>query len=167
VTASGVTQIMVNNRKIGIIGLEQTILEMAHDYAGKPDDEIQHEMVRRLTKMNYIPDRVVDNYGRAFVREFKKYLGLDYDEEAGPRSLEVKILGMGCAGCDWMKQGVIDALAELNIPADVEHVTEVREIAKYGIMGSPALIINGTARCIGSVPAKEEIKRWLAESMDE
>jgi hypothetical protein len=74
---------------------------------------------------------------------------------------------MGCARCDRMKQEVINALAELNIPADVEHVTEVREIAKCGIMGSPALIINGTARCVGSVPAKEEIKRWLTESTDE
>jgi small redox-active disulfide protein 2 len=167
VTASDVTQIIVNNRKVGIIGLERTIRKMAHDYAGKPDGEIQHEMVRRLTKNNYIPDRAIDNYGRAFVQEFKKHLGLDYEEEAAPRSLEVKILGMGCARCDWMKQEVINALAELNIPADVEHVTEVREIAKYGIMGSPALIINGTARCVGSVPAKEEIKRWLTESTDE
>lgn len=162
--ASDVTQITVNNRKVGIIGMEGTVRDMVEEYAEKSDEEIQREMIRRLSKTNYIPDRAVDTYGRAFLREFKKYLGEDYEEEeTGTLPLEVKILGAGCARCDGMKQEVINALAELNLAADVEHVSDMREIVKYRVMGSPALVINGTTRCVGSVPSKEQIKRWLQE----
>jgi len=166
-TSRKVTQIAVNNRKVGIVGLENTIDDMADDYARKPDAEIQIEMIRRLSRKNYIPDRAVDNYGRAFVREFRKHLGQAYDEEAGSQSLEVKILGVGCTRCDWMKQEVINALAELNLAADVEHITDIKEITNYRVIGSPALVINGKTRCVGSVPSKEKIKRWLQESTDE
>jgi small redox-active disulfide protein 2 len=165
--ASDVTQITVNNRKVGIIGLESTISDMAEDYAEKTDGEIQSEMVKRLSRKNYIPDRATDNYGRAFVREFRKHLGQDYEEEAGARPLEVKILGVGCARCDGMKKAVINALAELNLAADVEHITDMREIVKYRVIGSPALLINGKTRCVGTVPSKDQIKRWLQESTDQ
>lgn len=166
-TSSGVTQITVNNRKVGIIGLESTIGDMAEDYAAKTDGEIQSEMVKRLSRKNYIPDRAADNYGKAFVREFRKHLGQAYEEETDAHSLEVKILGVGCARCDWMKQEVINALAELNLAADVEHITDIKEIVRYNIIGSPALIINGETRCVGSVPSKDQIKRWLRESTDQ
>jgi len=73
-----ITQITVKNRKVGIIGLENTIIDMPDEYAEKSDKEIGIEMIRRLSRKNYIPDRAVDNYGKAFIREFRKHLGQDY-----------------------------------------------------------------------------------------
>jgi predicted DsbA family dithiol-disulfide isomerase len=46
----------------------------------------------------------------------------------------------------------------------VDHVTDIKEIARYGIMGSPALLINGKAVAVGSVPPRERIKKWLVEA---
>jgi hypothetical protein len=166
-TSPEVTQITVNNRKVGIVGLESTIRDMADEYAEKSDREIQIEMIRRLSRKNYIPDRAADNYGRAFIREFRKHLGQDYEEEAGTRPLEVKILGVGCARCDGMKKEVINVLAELNLAADLEHISDIKEIVKYRVIGSPALIINGKTRCVGNVPSREQVKRWLQESTNE
>ena len=45
----------------------------------------------------------------------------------------------------------------------MRHVTDIKEIGKYGVMGTPALIINGEVKCVGSVPTKAKIKEWLSE----
>jgi len=45
----------------------------------------------------------------------------------------------------------------------VRHVTDIKEIGKYGVTGTPALIINGEARSVGRVSPKAKIKEWLSE----
>ncbi|MBC2693760.1 MAG: thioredoxin family protein [Desulfobacteraceae bacterium] len=57
----------------------------------------------------------------------------------------------------------MELLSEMNLLADMEHVTDVKEIGKYGVMGTPALVINGKVMSVGKVPAKEKIKEWLSE----
>jgi protein-disulfide isomerase len=49
------------------------------------------------------------------------------------------------------------------LSADLEHVRDVKEIGRYGVMGTPALIINGRVKCVGSVPPREKIVKWLKE----
>ena len=55
-------------------------------------------------------------------------------------------------------------IAELNIAAGIEHVRDPLEIGNYGIMGMPALIINGEVKAAGSVPPKNKLKEWLLEA---
>jgi protein-disulfide isomerase len=52
-------------------------------------------------------------------------------------------------------------LSELNLAGDLEHVTDIKEIARYGVLGSPALIINGKVLAVGSVPGKKQLAEWL------
>ncbi len=52
----------------------------------------------------------------------------------------------------------MEVLNELNLTADLEHVTDVKKIAAYGIMGSPALLINGKVVSVGQVPSKKQIE---------
>jgi len=54
-------------------------------------------------------------------------------------------------------------MAETNLSADLDHVTDIKEIGRYGIMGNPALIINGKVMSVGRVPPKGKIKEWLSE----
>jgi hypothetical protein len=56
---------------------------------------------------------------------------------------------------------LIAVMAELNLPADLEHVRDVKEIACYGVMGNPALVINGKVVAVGRVPSKSQLKEWL------
>jgi small redox-active disulfide protein 2 len=163
-TVKDVIQIQVNKRKVGIIGLQTAIEEMAYEFGQKSDDEIKVELLKKLSKKNYIPDRVAEDYGKAFVREFRKHLGQPYSDETDSQMLEIKILGTGCARCDWMQQEVINALAELDLAADVEHITDIKEIVTYRVMGAPALVINGKTVCVGSVPSKDKIKKWITQS---
>lgn len=160
---SDITQIKVNNKSVGIIGLKSTLGEMAEEYAQRPDAEIQAEMIRRLSRTNHIPEQVKDDYGRTFLREFRKFLGQPYEEEA-PEEIEIVVLGAGCSECNRLAQEVIGLVAELKIAADVEHVTDIKEIGKYGVLGTPALVINGRVVCVGRVPTRAEMRQWLDET---
>jgi len=158
-----ITRISVGSFSVSIIGMKQLMEEMLKTHPDKSDDEVRSVMLDRLGKDNYIPNKAKDDYGAAFVREFRKFLGLPYKDE-GPKGLDVKVLGAGCTQCHQLTRTIMEVLTELNLPAGVEHITDIREIARHGVMGSPALVINGKVVAVGSVPPRERIKKWLVEA---
>ena len=154
------TQVRVNKQSIGLLGLKQIMKEMAEEFAHLSDSEVGAELVRRVSKKNYIPDPAKAAYGKALLREFNKFLGRPYEEEAS-EGLEIKILGPGCARCERLEREVMEAVAQMDLPAAVEHVRDIKEIASYGVMGTPALVVDGEVKSVGKVPTVEEIKKWL------
>ena len=157
-----VVQIKVDKQSVGIMGLKTAMEAMAKEYADKPDDEAEAELLKRLSRKNYIPNRVKENYAKAFLREFKKFLGKPYEEEVY-EGVVIKVLGQGCVQCDRLERDLMEVMAEINLAADLEHVREIKEIGKYGVMGMPALIINGKVMSVGRVPPKAKLKEWLGE----
>jgi len=160
-----VRQIKVGKHTIGIIGLENIIEEVANDFVGKPESEIQAELLKRLSKGNYIPDNIRQEYGKAFLREFNKFLGRPYEKEVF-EGLEVKVLGQGCTQCDKLELELMHVIAEFEFIANIEHVRNLKEIGKYGVMGMPALIINGKVKSVGKVPSKNKLIEWLKETQE-
>lgn len=155
-------QIRIDQQSVGLIGLKQVMEEMAQGYADRPDHEIWTELVSRISRRNYIPDHAKEAYGEALLREFNKFLGRPYEEEIS-EGIEIKVLGPGCARCDKLEKEVMEVMAEMKLPADLRHVRDITEISKYGVMGTPALVINGKIVSVGTVPSKAKIKEWLNE----
>lgn len=153
-----VTQISLGKFKVGIAGLKEAIEEV-RAMGERPEGEIAQALFVRLKPRNYIPPAAEDEYRQAFLREFKKTLGEKVEEEH--LGLCIKILGPGCPVCDRMEQTAMTVLAELGLPAEVEHVRDVREIAALGIMSTPALLINGEVKAMGTEPTKAMLKEWL------
>ncbi len=158
-----VRQIKVGKHTIGIVGIDSMIKEVADDFSGKPESEIQAELLKRLSRGNYIPGNIREEYGKAFLREFNKFIGRPYEKEVF-EGLEVKVLGQGCTQCDKLEQELMHVMAELELIADIEHVRDLKEIGKYGVMGMPALIINQKVKSVGSVPPKNKLIEWLNEA---
>jgi len=77
--------------------------------------------------------------------------------------MEIRILGPGCPRCGEVEKRTINALAELNLGADVQKVTDIKKIMEYKIFSTPGLVINGKVKCSGRIPSQEEIKRWIEE----
>ncbi|MBW2240249.1 MAG: TM0996/MTH895 family glutaredoxin-like protein [Deltaproteobacteria bacterium] len=75
--------------------------------------------------------------------------------------MEIKVLGPGCPKCKQTEQNVKEAVAEAGVDATVEKVTDIMEIAGFGVFGTPAVIIDGDVKCVGKIPTKEEVKPWL------
>lgn len=159
-----VTQIRVKGNLVGIVGLKKVMTEMAADYGQQADDVIGEEMVKRLSAKNYIPGSVKANYAKAFIREFRIFLGQPVEEEA-VTELSVIILGPGCAQCSRLETDVMDVMAEMNAPGEMIHVTDAREIGKYGVMGTPALVINKKIVSVGTTSDKKKIRQWLADAL--
>jgi small redox-active disulfide protein 2 len=75
--------------------------------------------------------------------------------------MEIKVLGPGCPKCGEVEKRVKLALAELNVAAGVEKVTDIETMMSYGILATPGLVINGKVKCAGRIPRLEEIKAWI------
>ena len=81
--------------------------------------------------------------------------------------MEIRILGGGCARCKTLEQNVFQAAAKLNIPADIQAITDIIEISKYGVMSTPALVINGKVKTVGKVPNVAQVIELIREEMQQ
>ncbi len=164
-SADDLLQITISGRPIGILGFKAVLEELAPTLAQGTDDLLAQELVTRLSKKNYIPEKVKAEYGKALVREFRRQLGQSVPEEK-IEGIVIKVLGQGCTNCRELTQRIMDVMSELNLAADLEHVTDIKAIAQYGVLGSPALIINGKVLARGTVPSKKQLMDWLKQAGD-
>lgn len=79
--------------------------------------------------------------------------------------MDIKVLGAGCAKCNKLEQMVIEVLEELNEKIDIAHVKDIREIVSYGVMMTPALVINGQVKFSGVVPSKDKLKEVITSEL--
>jgi small redox-active disulfide protein 2 len=73
----------------------------------------------------------------------------------------IKVLGSGCANCKKLEENTRKAVVELGIDATIEKVSDFKEIMAYGVMKTPALVVDGKMKIMGRVPSAEEIKKYL------
>jgi len=76
---------------------------------------------------------------------------------------KIQVLGPGCARCNQLAEDVIKAAMELDIKYHFEKVSDMREIMKFGVMMTPALVIDGVVKVKGKVPSIDELKKLLSE----
>jgi small redox-active disulfide protein 2 len=76
--------------------------------------------------------------------------------------MEIKVLGPGCPKCQKTEKIVKEAVAEAGVDAVIGHVTDVMEIAGYGVFGTPAVVVDGEVKSVGKIPGKEEVKAWIS-----
>ncbi len=76
--------------------------------------------------------------------------------------MNIKILGTGCANCVALERVVRSAAHELGIPAHIEKITDVGAIAGYGVMRTPALVIDEDLVLSGRVPTESQVTQMLA-----
>ena len=77
--------------------------------------------------------------------------------------MEIKVLGPGCAKCHQTEKIVNEAVAEAGVDATVEKVSDMMQIAGFGVFGTPAVVIDGEVKIVGKVPKKDEVKAWLGK----
>ena len=75
--------------------------------------------------------------------------------------MQIKVLGPGCPRCEATKKKVEEAVTEAGLNANIIKVTDTMEIAKHGVFGTPAVVVDGEVKSVGKIPSKEEIKSWI------
>lgn len=75
--------------------------------------------------------------------------------------MKIEILGMGCPKCKKLYENAQVAVKEANIEADVVKVEDMSKITDYGVMTTPAIVVDGDVKSAGRVSTPDEIKAWL------
>jgi small redox-active disulfide protein 2 len=157
-----IKQIMINGRLVGIVGFENAINKIDPIYKSKSDEEIKNCLLQEISTNNYVPPAAIEAYGRALLREFKIAQGLPVAKE-NIVGLNIAVLGIGCARCSQLENDVRNLLSEMKIAANLTHITDFKEIARYGVLGSPALVINNKVVSAGEVPPRSKIRQWIID----
>ncbi len=144
---------------VGLIGLDVAltrILAQPELAVTAAVDEVYGEIARH----NYIPPSAIANYRQALAQEIDRLRG---GRATASSHLEVRILGTGCVSCNNLQQQVIEIMAERGLAADVFQVHDLDEIGRFGVLQTPALVINGQVKSVGRLPPRFEIEQWLLE----
>ena len=75
--------------------------------------------------------------------------------------MKIEILGSGCSNCAKLAKNAEEAVKEAGIDWEVEKVTDFGRIMGYGVMSTPAIVVDGIVKSVGKVPNKEEIKKMI------
>ena len=75
--------------------------------------------------------------------------------------MEIKVLGPGCAKCNKTEKLIQEVVKETGVEATVEKVTDMMQIASYGVFATPSVIIDNDLKCSGKVPKKKDIQTWM------
>lgn len=77
--------------------------------------------------------------------------------------MEIKILGTGCTKCKTLEKLTRDVVAQYRLDATVSKVEDIVEIMKFGVMTTPALVVDGKVEIKGRVPSEDEIVKVLTK----
>ena len=75
----------------------------------------------------------------------------------------MQILGMGCPKCQKLEENARQAAQELNLEFQIEKVKDLQQIMTFGVMVTPALVVDGVVKVAGKIPGVEDIKKLLAK----
>jgi small redox-active disulfide protein 2 len=75
--------------------------------------------------------------------------------------MKIEILGSGCPKCEMLLENVKKALKETSKEAEIVKVTDINDIISYGVMSTPAIVIDGDLKSYGKINDIDEIKKWL------
>ncbi len=76
---------------------------------------------------------------------------------------KIEILGTGCPKCKKLTELTMMAADQLGLECNIEKVEDIRKIMAYGVMMTPALVVNGEVKVMGKVPSIEEIKKLITD----
>ncbi len=80
--------------------------------------------------------------------------------------LNIKVLGSGCTNCINLEKLCREVVSENKIAAEVEKVTDLKEIMGYGILSTPGLVLNGKVVSSGKLPTKSTLTHWMLNALN-
>ena len=157
--------IKIGNARVGLIGIEASLqkLKKEIDSGGNlSTGEALKRLFDAVKERNYVPPNAEKAYLDALKKLWLKETGqgqdMDYDDD-----LRIRILGPGCVSCNRLEEMVLEVMAARGIAADIEHVRELDEIWRYGVIQTPALVVGKKVLCSGKMPMKAQVEAWFNE----
>jgi small redox-active disulfide protein 2 len=155
-------KLKVGKVTVGLVGLDSAI-NRALSKKDLPLEAIVETVFDEIAAQNYIPPKSVASYKEAIRKEIYRLREGGKNRDDG---LVIRILGPGCVSCNNLQKMVIEIMNDMGVAADVFQVHDLDEIGRYGVMQTPALVINGQVKCAGRLPSRSKVEEWLRERLN-
>lgn len=147
---------------VGLVGLDVALNRIGRNLS-LSCDEAARQILEDISLRNYIPAGATETYLQALVIEVDRLRGSGGHQQK--RELVIRILGPGCVSCNSLQKLVIEIMSGMGVAADVFQVHDLDEIGRFGVMQTPALVINGNVKSTGRLPSRARIEEWLREEI--
>jgi len=150
----------VGKATVGLVGLDIALNRLLAD-SSLSDEAAADQVYAEVAKRNYVPTSAAGLYWEAILREVAR---LRAGAGSGNDELVIRILGPGCVSCNNLQKLVFEVMDRLKVAADIFQIHDLDEIGRFGVMQTPALVINGKVKSSGRLPTPAQIEEWLQEA---
>lgn len=154
--------IRIGKASVGLVGFDAALNTIIND-KNLSEEEAVAFLFEAISRQNYVPADAIELYRESLRKEYRRRLGKDAGED---RELIIRVLGPGCVSCNRLTTMLIEALQKLHLAADMESVHDLDEIWRYGVINTPALVINNEVKCSGRMPTPAQVDQWLRETVE-
>ncbi len=154
--------LMIGRVTVGLVGLDIALNRIGRNLS-LSSDEAARRILEDVSSRNYIPASATETYLQAIANEVERLRGSR--EHQQHRELVIRILGPGCVSCNSLQRLVIEIMSDMGVAADVFQVHDLDEIGRFGVMQTPALVINNKLKCAGRLPSRARVEEWLREEL--
>ena len=151
----------VGRISIGLVGLDIALNRIGRNLS-LSSEEAARRILEDISARNYIPTGATEIYLQAIADEIELLRGTGGMQSG---DLVIRILGPGCVSCNSLQKLVIEIMSDFGIAADVFQVHDLDEIGRFGVMQTPALVINNRLKCAGRLPSRARVEEWLREEL--
>jgi hypothetical protein len=159
----GITTVTIDGRPVGLIGVDEALAE-ARKRQFADEAQLKDFLLAAIKAQNYVPPTKEREYAQALLRLYHQALGEKVAEEQN-QGLVIRVLGPGCMFCERMTADILAILAEMGLAADFQHVRDLKEIARFGPVPTPALLINGKVVAAGRAPSRAQLKAMIEQAV--
>ena len=158
-------QIRIGGNTVGIIDLNEIFAEIKAVRV-KSDKALKQLLFEKVKVKNYVPPQLEDMYKEDLFDEYRVFTGQQKFRTRKPGVPEIRVYGPGCPRCEQLDRLVMEVIARKGLQVDYRYIKDIQEMMKLGIMGTPALVINGKVAAVGRVPNSRELEEFLAKAVE-
>jgi len=149
----------VGKATVGLIGIDLALNRVLRE-PSLSTEAAAEQVFAEIERKNYVPPAAVGDYKKAIKDEIALLRG---ERQRNEDEIVIRVLGHGCVSCNNLQKTSIEIVSDLGIAADVLQVHDPDEMGRFGVVNSPALVINNDLKCEGRLPSRSEIEAWLRE----
>jgi small redox-active disulfide protein 2 len=159
-----VRQIYIGGDRIGLIDIDE-IFEKVKELGIEDRGRLKDVLFEKIKSKNYVPPNMEDVYKEDLLEEYRVFIG-ELESRPGKQGVtEIRVYGAGCQRCERLDQMVMEIIAGLGTSVDYLYVTDERDISAAGIMGTPALTIDGKVAVMGNVPPRGRLEEIISGAL--
>lgn len=160
-----ISTVIISGSAVGLVDLEDIFAEVRD--AGLTESEaVKDRILAKVKARNYIPPRMEPSYREELYEEYLVFTGVLPERRSAGTALDIRLYGTACANCTKLDVMVKQILSQHGLRVDYQYLTDMREIARAGILSAPALVIAGTMILAGRVPSEKELETMLLKALD-